>query len=166
MNNIFCFWFGPEMSQSRIGCLNTITENSGCNVILVNELNLREYENIDYPIHKGFQFLSATHKCDYLRSYFMYHYGGGYTDIKKCNYSWQPYFEELYISYKEFIGYKEMNGGVATRHDNTHIQNHYDELAGVCHFIFKPKTDFAKLWMEQTNDKMNQVFDKLNKYLQ
>ena len=56
MNNIFCFWFGPEMSQSRIGCLNTITENSGCNVILVNELNLREYENIDYPIHKGFQY--------------------------------------------------------------------------------------------------------------
>ena len=79
---IYCFWFGPEMSDNRKKCFESIIQNSKVGVRLVTKHNLQEYNLADSPIHPAFQYLSATHKSDYLRCYFMYHYGGGYTDIK------------------------------------------------------------------------------------
>ena len=104
---IYCFWFGPEMSDDRKRCLQSLIDNSKVAVALVDESNLRNYILADYPIHPSWQYLSATHKSDYLRSYFMYHYGGGYTDIKFCDYDWNKYFDDLEFSDKQFTGYPE-----------------------------------------------------------
>jgi hypothetical protein len=162
--NIFCFWFGDPMNDSRLSRFNTIKTHSNCNVTLVTENNLKLYESSDLPIHKGFDYLSATHKSDYLRAYFMYIHGGGYTDIKYCSYSWVPYFENLEKSDKDFIGYREINGGVAFNDKNSHIQHHYSELAGMCHFIFKKNTEIAKTWLMLVNEKMDEIYDELVKH--
>lgn len=47
------------------------------------------------PIHKAFEFLSLIHKSDYLRCYLLYHYGGGYTDVKHLHTDLKPYFKRL-----------------------------------------------------------------------
>jgi hypothetical protein len=151
------------MSGPRLNSLNSIKLNSNCNVILVTEDNLKNYESEELPIHEGFKYLSATHKSDYLRAYFMNVHGGGYTDIKNCSFSWVPYFEELKNSDKYFIGYQESNGGVACNEKNFYIQNHYYELCGMCHFIFKKNTEFSKSWLNLVNNKMDEIYDELIK---
>jgi hypothetical protein len=47
------------------------------------------------------------HKNDFLKVYFMHHYGGGYTDVKHIHASWKPFFDQLYFSNKYAIGYPE-----------------------------------------------------------
>jgi hypothetical protein len=122
--------------------------NSGVKVILVTENNLSNFIIDEYPLHPGFEFLSSTHKSDYLRSYFMYHYGGGYTDIKNCTEDWNIYFEILDNSNKSFIGYQERRyKDIAYRP----YREFFNELVGNGAFIFKPRTEFAKKWINETH---------------
>lgn len=155
---IYCFWFGPAMSNNRKRCLDSMVHNSGVSVILVTESNLKDFLLPDYPLHPGFNYLSATHKSDYLRSYFMHLYGGGYSDIKQFNQSWNIYFDELNDSNKLFCGYPEK----CSEHIvYTPAAYAYKELVGNGQFIFKPQTSFTKLWYEATQQKMNEIYDRL-----
>ena len=49
---------------------------------------LDKYILQEHPLHQSFNYLSETHKADYLRTYFMRFHGGGYSDIKKTSGSW------------------------------------------------------------------------------
>jgi hypothetical protein len=158
---IYCFWFGPEMSADRKQCFETIKINSKVSVSLITNDNLKEYELKEYPFHPGFELLSATHKSDYLRSYFMYFYGGGYTDIKRCHYDWNPYFDLLEQSDKTFIGCKQ--------YKPNHIaykpyKDFYDQLVGVNCFIFKPKSIVGKLWHIETNSLLDEKLPYLKQH--
>jgi len=149
---LYCFWFGPGMSEDRNRCFESIKSKSGVDVRLITINNLQEYLLPDFPLHSGFNFLSDTHKSDYLRSYFMHCRGGGYTDIKQCHYDWNYYFDLLDNSDKEFIGCKQ--------YTPKHIayspyKDYYDFLVGVNCFIFKKNTAFSKLWFETTNSVMD-----------
>lgn len=155
---IYSFWFGPEITPNRIRCLHSLKNVSGVNTILVTDKNLKEYENGENPIHEGFNYLSATHKADYLRSYFMYHYGGGYSDIKECDFNWNPYFDILENSHKSFIGYPELSVWDIAYEP---ASSFYKMLVGNGAYIFKPKTEFAKLWMDETNRFLDSVIDDL-----
>ena len=91
---VYCFWTGNnEMSETRKKCLNTI-KNTNLNVILITPDNLNEY--INEPLHEGYKYLSEVHKADYLRTYFMHFYGGGYTDVKETTEDWLDSVEKLY----------------------------------------------------------------------
>lgn len=134
------------MSADRARCFQSIKQNSKVNVKLITENNLKNY--LTTPIHDGFKYLSSTHKSDYLRSYFMYHYGGGYTDIKQCDFDWNPYFDCLENSDKSFIG--------CPQYSPKHIayrpyKEFYNDLIGCTNFIFKKQSKFGKLWYDQTN---------------
>jgi len=158
---IYCFWFGNTMSIDRKKCFKSIVANSGVKVILITEKNIDEYIHPDYPLHPGFSYLSATHKSDYLRSYFMHVYGGGYTDIKECCFDWNPYFDDLNTSDKLF------NGSVEKRLEDiayTPVSHAYKQLVVVCQFIFKPQTSFTKLWYDNTQKKMNEIYNRLIQY--
>jgi hypothetical protein len=156
---LYCFWFGDKMSESRKKCYNSILDVSNVDVRLVTDENLNDYVLPEYPLHPGFVFLSDTHKSDYLRSYFMYYHGGGYTDIKRCNYDWNLYFNLLEQSDKSFIGCKQYKPGhIAYRP----YKEFYDQLVGVNCFIFKSKSNFGKLWYNETN----KLLDKKLPYLQ
>lgn len=155
---IYLFWFGDTMSDNRRRCYNSILENSGVEINLVNDDNISQYYN---DLHPGFQYLSVTHKSDYLRSYFMYNYGGGYTDIKYCDFNWNPYFESLLSTDYDFLGYHEIKSQDVCVDS---LKNKFKDISGPVQFIFKPKTEFAKEWLDKTNKKMDQIFDQLQKH--
>jgi hypothetical protein len=75
---IFCFWTGDnKMSQPRNIALDILIRNAGVKVELITQKNLKKFLKKDFPLHEGFKHLSLVHKSDYLRCYFMHHYGGG-----------------------------------------------------------------------------------------
>jgi hypothetical protein len=67
----------------------------------------------DHRLHTAYPLLSQTHMADYLRAYFMHHYGGGYADIEMQTGSWIESFEAM-EAHPEMIGigYRETPGGV------------------------------------------------------
>lgn len=93
---IFGFWTANNpLTKNRKKSINSIRRNCGAEFKLITSDNLYEYEKSDHPFHPAFQYLSAVHKADYLRTYFMHFYGGGYTDIKPHTQNWLPLFKLL-----------------------------------------------------------------------
>ena len=69
--NLYCFWTGTNpLTKNRKTNLKTL-KNTGFNVILVTPNNLDNYILNDYPLHRGYQYLSEVIKSDYLLCYFM-----------------------------------------------------------------------------------------------
>lgn len=160
-NNIYCFWTGDnKMSENRLNCLANLRKISECNVILVTKENLNTYILNEAPLHESYQYLSETHKADYLRTYFMNFYGGGYSDIKTTTGSWKNAFHDLLISDKWICGYKEINGGVGCKD----ISDKWRELIGNGAYISKPKTPLTKLWYESMISLLNKKLEKLKEY--
>lgn len=124
-------------------CLEQLMQVSQANVVLITAANLHTYILYDHPLHAAYHYLSETHKADYLRTYFMHFYGGGYSDIKRTTGSWIPAFEEL--ERREDIwacGYKELQGGVGYEP----YADKWAELIGNCAYICKPRTPLTTAW--------------------
>lgn len=145
MNVIYCFWTGNnEMSTNRKICLEQLKKTSDCEVILVTTENLQQYILPENPLHPAYEFLSETHKADYLRTYFMNFHGGGYSDIKKTTGSWKKAFVDLNNDSNYWIcGYPEIFGGVAYAGGN------WKELIGNCAYISKPNTPLTNEWYNE-----------------
>jgi hypothetical protein len=145
---IFTFWTGTNyMSETRIRNLLNIANVSQCTVILVTPTNLHDYIKPEH-LHPAYQYLSETHKADYLRTYFMYHYGGGYSDIKQQAGSWLPAFECM-NDYPEYYicGYPESGEGDIA--GTVEIRKQWRNLVGNCAYICRPKTPFTTKWYEK-----------------
>lgn len=160
--NIYCFWTGDnELTENRKNCLAQFKETCGCNVILVTTSNLHEYILKDQPLHPAYEYLSETHKADYLRTYFMHFHGGGYTDIKKTTGSWVNAFHELMADDNKWIcGYPEVNGGVAY----IPLVNQWRELIGNGAYICKPQTPFTTEWYHEMCELLDSKLEKLKMY--
>ena len=169
---IFSFWFGDtNMPPNRELCYEEMKNNfeqENINHILITDENLSHYIKPEL-LHPAFPYLSATHKADYLRCYFMHHIGGGYTDIKTHNKPWQPAFDRVqYQPNIWFSGYREpAPGGVAPVKEpilyDTLTQN-YRELIGTSNFICKPKTPFTEEWYNTLNKILYDKFAELEKW--
>jgi hypothetical protein len=161
---VYVFWTGDnEMSENRKKCLETIRKNIGVNVVLVTPTNLHKYEKKEFPIHRAYKYLSYIHKSDYLRTYFMHHYGGGYTDIKNTTHNWNKYFDILNNDNNIWaIGYPEIPGGSAS--SNEKIRTDYEKLIGNCAYIFKPYTPFTQEWIDRLHKKLDNKYEELKKY--
>ena len=143
MNVIYCFWTGDnELTPNRKDCLEQLTKTTECSLRLITKQNLHEYILPDNPLHPGYEYLSETHKADYLRTYFMHFYGGGYTDIKRTTGSWKKAFDDFKQSKYWICGYPEVDYNVAY----TPIVSKWSELIGVCAYICKPKTPLTTEW--------------------
>ncbi len=93
---IWTFWTGNnELTNNRKKSLLNLVNNTDAYVILITPKNLDSFIVPNYPLHRAFKYLSLTHKSDYLRSYFMYHYGKGYSDIKETLGSWKEGFDNI-----------------------------------------------------------------------
>jgi hypothetical protein len=165
---VFTFWTGTNpITKNRIAALDNIRATVGVPVILITQNNLKEWIKENYPLHPAYNYLSSVHKADYLRCYFMYHYGGGYTDIKFQTGSWTESFNKLNNSPTSIaIGYKEINGGVAQVHDQKlyeEMRKVYYKLIGNCAYIFRRNTFFTKEWYNQTHKKLDEKFEELKK---
>jgi hypothetical protein len=169
---IFSFWFGDtNMPENRELCYEQMKinfEQENIDHILITKENLSQYINPE-SIHPAFPYLSATHKSDYLRCYFMHHIGGGYTDIKQHNKPWQPAFDRLqYQPHFWFSGYREpAPGGVAPVKDNDlydTLSKNYRDLIGTSNFICKPGTSFTEEWYNTLNQILYDKLPELEKW--
>ena len=157
---IFIFWTGTnEMSFRRVHCINALKEQTGCNIHLVTVDTLSDYIVEGYPLHPAYPFLSETHKCDYLRTYFMYHYGGGYSDIKIPNGSWTKAFEEMESRNDIWInGYHESEPAAIAYKPAAHL---WEYLPGNGAYIIRKKTEFVKEWIDRQADVLNERYEAL-----
>jgi len=162
---IYCFWTGKnEMSDNRKNCVQSLIDNSGVPVKLITPENLDNYILEEHPLHDAFQFLSAVHKSDYLRCYFMHFYGGGYSDIKKCENSWLQAFELLNESNKWILGYcetRKIDLAVVEGNVGTDLGRHFLSVIGNCSYICRPQTSFTKEWYTELLVRMDNYQQKL-----
>lgn len=185
---IWMFWVGDNiMSPNRQKSYTLFCQiNKNCNVTLIKDDDVKSLQNI----HEGYQYLSAIQKSDYLKVYFMHHFGGGYSDIKATQASWEPYFIQLEKSDKYGIGYSERSIDGVARIENcqlnpsqskycrdftldnnncwssTHIRTNWKKLIGNGSFIFKPHTDLTYQWWNGLNEKMDGYLPELKKHPQ
>jgi len=165
---LYCFWTGTNpLTENRKRNLKTL-KNTGFEVILVTPDNLNEYILEEHPLHKGYEYLSQTHKADYLRCYFMNFHGGGYTDIKEINDSWIEHYYKLKNSHKWGCGYAEKNAGDIAYGKNEIInkkmKENYSKLIGNGNYIFKKNTPLTNDWYEQMMKLMDEKYEELKKY--
>ena len=164
---LYCFWTGKnKMNDIRKKNLESL-KNTGLEVILITPDNLNKY--IKEPLHEGYEYLSETHKADYLRTYFMHFHGGGYADIKEINDNWKP-FVKLLEDNKNIlvVGYKEVPNGPAVLDDNKELSENmkkeYFKLIGNGAYICKPNTEITKEWYNTMIKKMDSKLNDLKKY--
>jgi cobalamin biosynthesis Co2+ chelatase CbiK len=149
---IFCIWFGNSMNENRKKGLDSIE-----NRLLITSDNLDKYILKSNPLHEAFQYLSETHKADYLRTYFMHFYGGGYSDIKTQTKSWDNAFDDIINNKNMYAnGYREI-GPEGVGHKK--YEKHWMHLIGNGAYIFRPNTQFTKKWY---NTMINLLDKKLN----
>lgn len=163
---IFTIWFGTIYTDNRDKQFQSIVKNSGCKVININENNIHL---LDHPLHKSFTYLSSIHKADYLRCYLMYHYGGGYSDLKGTEGSWVHCFETLENNENLYaIGYrcdgipskKDSGQGYSVELSKKLIKNK-NNIIGVGFFIFKKNNSLIDEWFLKLNEKLDFFYDKL-----
>ena len=114
-HKVYCWWTGDnELSPNRKRSLAAMKKIHGDALVFINRDNLENYIVSGYPLHEGYKYLSEIQKGDYLKCYFMHHYGGGYSDIKQFRpaMSWKPYFDKLNQNNDLYaMGYPEKEPG-------------------------------------------------------
>lgn len=150
---IYIFWTGDnEITPNRMKGIESMKKVCGVEVKLITPKNLPEYIKEEDPLPEAYQYLSLNHKSDYLRSYFMYHYGGGYADIKPHTHSWVDAFDKLDQSDAYVASYPEVGFMGAGYHSIEHAKLRHDVfvywryLVGNCAFICRPHTRFTAEW--------------------
>jgi hypothetical protein len=165
---IYLVWFG-EINPTRQASIDSFINDSGCKVVLITGDNLKDFEAEDYKMHPLFSNLSSVDKSDYLRAYLMYNYGGGYSDVKKCMFDWSQYFDQLNNDNTiDFIACPLINEHGITNFSNDQsivakAKTEYYNYSSVAQFIFKPKTDIAKRWIDEIHMKLDKMYDILEK---
>ena len=163
-NTIFVFWTGNnKMSLNRINSLHVIIKCTQCNIVLITPDNLNDYIINNYPIHKTYLYLHYYHRADYLRCYFMHHYGGGYTDLKRVEQSWLKHFDTINNSKDIWIiGYKELPSGIINNPESINansLQENYHKIVGNGAFICKNNTKFTSDWYAILNYRLTEYYD-------
>ena len=148
------------MSRQRRQCLDNMIETTECEVVLVTKGTLRNFLCPSHPLHTAYLSLTETHRADYLRAYFLFHYGGGYSDIKFQTGSWAACFRSMQAHQELMgIGYREVPGGVPLHlktPSGTPLSACWRELIGNGAYIFRRDTDFVRLWFTR----LHQVLDE------
>jgi hypothetical protein len=158
---IWTFWFGPKgMSENRHKAFSTMQERLVVPVILLTDKNVSDF--LRWPVNPYVHFLSGIHRADYFRIYFMYHYGGGYTDVKNMGESWVPFFKEFDDPNVWMVGVPEIKGGVAWMPGPKWPgDDYYKKMISNCFMISRPNNQLLKEVHEMQNDILNKKVDDL-----
>jgi hypothetical protein len=79
---LFCFWTGDNaIPVARARSIDSLS-NSGLEVCLITNDTIGEYLS-ECDLHPAYYSLNLAHRADYLRAYFMHHYGGGVLRYKE-----------------------------------------------------------------------------------
>jgi hypothetical protein len=135
----------------------------GIHFILVTPKTLDFYiKKAGVKLHEGFKYLSAIHKSDYLRCYFMHFFGGGYIDIKQAGLGWVDAFDKLYHNsdsiycVSQHIREEDVSGDELCKKNS-------DKMMAMGAFICKYNTPFTKDWYNSLQRKMDEKLEDLKK---
>jgi hypothetical protein len=157
MGTIYVFWTGENtMISERRDNLAQLKQVSECEVMLITIWNLDTYILPEHPLHPAYEYLSETHKSDYLRAYFMHFYGGGYSDVKGTTGSWVQAFHEFEQSDAWVCGYKEVASGTSGE-----LADKWPELVGNGAYICKPRTPLTEEWYAQLHAMLDVNLEQL-----
>jgi len=160
---IYCFWTGENtMSYQRKECLENLKTVTQCKVVCLFKDDIQQYILLEHPLHPGYKYLSETHKADYLRTYFMNFYGGGYSDIKRQSGSWVKSFDLLEQSDKWIIGYAEDDESCIAGPPDITKQWRY--LIGNGAYICKPQTPLTQEWYSEMLKLLDERLPLLQKF--
>jgi hypothetical protein len=173
---IYVLWTGTNpMNKNRLNGIESMKKITGVKVKIINTNNLCKYILPDYPLHTGYEYLSRIHKADYLRCYFMHHYGGGYSDIKQHKRSWLKYFDIINknkniwmiglggfdppsdafsIAYPEEYNEKQRNL----------LKKYHNRMVGVGFMICRPRSPYTTEWYNNLHKRLDDLLPKLKKY--
>ena len=165
---VFIVWFGDSISQDRLNALKSLTKNLKCPYILITNTNVKEFEVDEYPYHEAFQYLSGNHKSQYLRSYLLHHYGGGYHNIEYRTESWNNAWSD----------FKNKNVWIKTRkekHPNQigydvdrpftkMVQSFYKDLGTMNWVICRDHTNYTHDLLEKIHMKLDLHHESLKKH--
>ena len=157
---LFTFWAGLNpLTANRERSLRILIRNCGIELKFIELGELRNWEIPSKPFHPGLKFLSPNHRSDYLRGYFMYHYGGAYVDLKPIKLRFGRFFRKLAQSRAEFCGSPEwFEDAVA---GDSVMKSAYSEFASNGIFIFKKMTPFAREWLTRSERLLDYKYDSL-----
>jgi hypothetical protein len=160
---VYVFWTGDNpLTKNRKESLETIKKNIGVKVEFVTPKNIDTIIKKEYPLHKAYPYLSLVHKADYLRTYVMHHYGGGYSDIKRTSKDWNTFFDNVNNTDYWGNGSYEHSSGCASV--NPEVCKNYKTLYQNCAYIFKPNTPFTKEWIDTLHQKLDEKYELLKQY--
>jgi hypothetical protein len=165
---IYIFWTEDnELTPRRKTNLQIIKDRCGVELKFLNHNDIPKYELSDHKFHEAYRYLSATAKSDYCRSYFMNFYGGAYCDIKRAEWDWNLYFDQLENSEAWVNGYRLGNIlDVAVDpidQDSNHMKDNWNQLVGAGAMICKSKTPLTEYWFKIMTDILDQKLDSLKK---
>lgn len=145
---IYTFWTGDnEMSKNRKDCIQQLKDITGCKVELITKKTLNSYILDHVPLHEAYNYLSETHKADYLRTYFMNFYGGGYSDVKQTTGSWIKAFNDLEESDNIWMNGFRPFGENGISYEKYSI--YWESLIGQSAYISKPQTPLTIEWYSE-----------------
>jgi hypothetical protein len=163
---VFCFWFGGfrRMTTNRVLAVFNLLQRIGVSLCVISEDNLDEWVHPLFPLHPAFELLSDVHKSDYLRAYFMCHYGGGYTDIKSTRVGWGAAFSSLESSDCFATGYRELRPTciALTQEPRTATARAaYQDLIGMCAYIMRRHSGLVSDYLSGVEEVLSQKYDQL-----
>lgn len=166
---IYCFWTGNNpMTNNRLNAIESLRKKSGVPIKLITPTNLNTYILKEYPLHRAYSLLSLVHKSDYLRCYFMHHYGGGYCDVKQISNSWLSAFKSIENHAEKWVlGYSELNKHSVAQIEGKigkDLKTYFKSVIGNCAYICRSKTKFTDEWYKELHNRLDNYYEELKKY--
>lgn len=163
---VFVMWTGENaMPLTRQRNLLSIQETLSVPVELVTAANVGSWVLPEHPLHPAYEFLSLTHRSDYLRAYFMHHHGGGYTDLKSPTTDWSDVFTGFSNHPAAWvIGYRERSVEDVVQLTGilgAHLRHHHSEIVGNGAFAVRPGTPFTYEWLREAERRLDYFADQL-----
>lgn len=163
---IWCFWYEGKMNENRTRSFEMMKSNLGVPLCLITKENIHEFILPEYPLHHTFQWLSDVHKSDYLRIYFLHHYGGGWHDIKPTLVNFKQVWDVFSDQEVYFVGRPEIEGGAAKVFDSegNWMPDLWKDLVGCGWWIGRPNTPLSTDMYLKINELLDTNFELLKKY--
>lgn len=158
---LWCVWAGDNpMTVNRMHSLDTLKElNPELELTLVTPSNLHRFIVPAHPLHEAYPHLSLPHRSDYLRAYFLHHYGGAYADIKSMGAGMaDPVLSVRASDGPWVVGYPEINSDLV---DNIHgplgddVRHHFHRVVGIGALAARPRTPFTAEWLAEIERRLS-----------
>lgn len=160
-NIIWVFWTGdnPLTPNREAGLVRIRGFNPGTDVELVTPDRLDSFVVPGHPLHPAYEYLSLEHRSDYLRAYFLHHYGGGYADVKPLVASWRPAMDRLRDSDRWLLGVPLTDPAWASGDTpgrlGTHLMRYYRELLSASVLVAKSHSPFTGEWLREVDRRLD-----------